>query len=196
MMLAKNSLKIVRVTNPARLLAVLKIRFQDDKYAPFFAPEAATAPNATNESPSYEELSQTEFETLLAEMEGDIRGADRDLREIEDLDSRGSSAAGRLPGASRAHMKTGCRIIHWKPILEHESLRARLGVVQESLRNDLEQFDILEHRIGIILQAYASQVSVLHKICRGTIVFPYPRSIRSLNYSFPGTIFSRKRRNA
>lgn len=47
---------------------------------PSFALSGAAAP------PSYSALSPEEFDAFLAEMEPDIRAADRDLREIEILE--------------------------------------------------------------------------------------------------------------
>lgn len=46
--------------------------------------------------PSYENMTASEFETFLQEMEPDIRAADRDMREIEALDQKGVAAVGKL----------------------------------------------------------------------------------------------------
>lgn len=46
--------------------------------------------------PSYENMTPSEFETFLQEMEPDIRAADRDMREIEALDQKGVAAVGKL----------------------------------------------------------------------------------------------------
>lgn len=43
-------------------------------------------------------MSSTELEAFLAELEPDIRAADRDMREIEMLEKKGVTAAGKLPG--------------------------------------------------------------------------------------------------
>jgi hypothetical protein len=50
--------------------------------------------------PSYEELDESELEVLLRDMEPELRTADRDLREIQDLDKSGVTGAGRLAGRS------------------------------------------------------------------------------------------------
>jgi hypothetical protein len=44
-------------------------------------------------------MSPEEFDVFLAEMEQDIRAADRDMREIEELEKKGVTGAGKLPGA-------------------------------------------------------------------------------------------------
>lgn len=43
-------------------------------------------------------MSPNELEAFLAELEPDIRAADRDMREIEMLEKKGVTAAGKLPG--------------------------------------------------------------------------------------------------
>jgi len=48
--------------------------------------------------PLYENLSPEELEAYLAEMESDVRAADRDMLEIETLVRRGVTGAGRLGG--------------------------------------------------------------------------------------------------
>jgi hypothetical protein len=44
-------------------------------------------------------MTPEEFEALLQEMELDIRAADRDMREIELLERKGVTGAGKLAGA-------------------------------------------------------------------------------------------------
>lgn len=44
-------------------------------------------------------MSSEELDALLAEMEPEIRSADRDLREIDVLDKRGILGAGKLAGS-------------------------------------------------------------------------------------------------
>lgn len=43
-------------------------------------------------------MSASELETFLAEMEPEIRAADRDMREIEMLEKKGVASAGKLIG--------------------------------------------------------------------------------------------------
>jgi hypothetical protein len=53
-------------------------------------------------SPTLDSLSPAEFDAFLAELEPDLRAADRDMREVEELEKRGVTAAGALPGKQRA----------------------------------------------------------------------------------------------
>ena len=43
-------------------------------------------------------MTSSELEAFLAEMELDIRAADHDMREIEVLEKKGVTGAGKLPG--------------------------------------------------------------------------------------------------
>jgi Cu+-exporting ATPase len=45
-------------------------------------------------------MSPGELEAFLSEMEPDIRAADRDMHEIEALEKKGVTGAGKLPGSS------------------------------------------------------------------------------------------------
>lgn len=115
-----------------------------NQYAHLLSPAAATSPVGSSEIPTYDTMPDQEFETLLAELEPDIRAADRDLREIDALDSKGVSAAGKLP--------------------EHEALKARLQALEVASQQDLEMYDRMEARISNILQSYASHVTILSEL--------------------------------
>jgi hypothetical protein len=67
----------------------------DDQYAHLLT-LSGIIPNAL---PSYENMTPSEFDTFLHEMEPDIRAADRDMREIEALDQKGVAAVGKLTSA-------------------------------------------------------------------------------------------------
>lgn len=45
-------------------------------------------------------MSPEELDAFLVEMEPEIRAADRDMREIEMLEKKGVTGAGKLPGLS------------------------------------------------------------------------------------------------
>lgn len=55
-------------------------------------------------------MSPEELEAFLAEMEPDIRAAERDMHEIEALEKKGVTGAGKLPGSSsvRFHIGSKC----------------------------------------------------------------------------------------
>lgn len=83
-------------------------------------------------------MSQSEFEALLTEMEPDIRAADRDLREISILESKGVTGAGKLA--------------------DYKALEPRLDALTTAHREDLEKAAELERRIAVLMDRYATQV--------------------------------------
>lgn len=70
----------------------------DDQHAHLLTPAFALSGSASSQAPSYENMSSSELEAFLTEMEPDIRAADRDMREIEILEKKGVTTAGKLPG--------------------------------------------------------------------------------------------------
>ena len=50
------------------------------------------------DAPTYDNMSPEEVDAFLAEMEPDIRAADRDMLEIDALEKKGITGAGKLPG--------------------------------------------------------------------------------------------------
>ncbi len=89
---------LVCVIPSHRPFLVIKFCVADDEYEHILSPMLTSSPLGAPNAPSYEELSSSEFEVLLKELEPDIRSADRDLREIQTLDKRGVSGSGRLTG--------------------------------------------------------------------------------------------------
>jgi len=81
-----------------RSIHTVNLTCTDDQYAHLLT-LSGIIPNAL---PSYEDMTPSEFETFLQEMEPDIRAADRDMREIEALDQKGVAAVGKLTSACRA----------------------------------------------------------------------------------------------
>jgi hypothetical protein len=72
----------------------------DDEHAQFLTPSFALSggTNTLSAPPTYSSMSSTELDAFLSEMESDIRSADRDLRDIDALEKRGVTGAGRLVG--------------------------------------------------------------------------------------------------
>lgn len=72
----------------------------DDEHSQFLTPSFALSgiSNTPATPPAYSSLSSAELDAFLSEMEGDIRAADRDLREIDALEQRGVTGAGKLVG--------------------------------------------------------------------------------------------------
>jgi hypothetical protein len=64
-------------------------------------PAFALAGLGTTGPPSYETMTAAELDAFLKEMEPDIRSAERDMREIELLEKKGVTGAGKLAGMFR-----------------------------------------------------------------------------------------------
>ena len=75
---------------------------------------------------------------MLAEMEPDIRAADRDLREIELLEKKDITGAGKLS--------------------EYEVLQPRLDALMKAHEEDLHKAAELEKRIAALMNRYATNV--------------------------------------
>ena len=73
-------------------------------------------------------------------MDVDIRAADRDLREIDILEKKDVTAAGKLP--------------------EHATLQPRLDALMKANEEDLLKAAELEERIASIMDRYATNVCV------------------------------------
>ncbi|KAG8733938.1 hypothetical protein FRC11_014882 [Ceratobasidium sp. 423] len=91
-----------------------------------------------------ETTSVSDLEALLLESEDDIRVADRDLREIAELESRGVLDAGKLPS--------------------HEPLQPRVDALIQAHLEDLAKFESLEGRIGALISEYSSHVNGLSEL--------------------------------
>lgn len=111
------------------------------------------------DSASYQNLSPEELETLLVEMEPDIRAADRDMREIEALGTKGVTEAGKLRGTSptesleRTNSKTTLG-------LGYELLQPRLDALISGHKEIKTQTEALEKRITAIMRQNATHVSI------------------------------------
>jgi hypothetical protein len=71
---------------------------KDEQHAQYLTPSFALSGTIPSASPAYENMSAAELEAFLAEMEPDIRAADRDMTEIEMLEKKGVTGAGNLAG--------------------------------------------------------------------------------------------------
>lgn len=72
----------------------------DDQYAHLLTPSFALSGVLPDEAPSYSSLTPEEVDAFLTEMEPDIRAADSDLREINELVKKGVTSSGKLGGGS------------------------------------------------------------------------------------------------
>ncbi|KAG8695934.1 hypothetical protein FRC08_007458 [Ceratobasidium sp. 394] len=94
--------------------------------------------------PASDAVSVADLEALLLESEADIRAADRDLREIAELESKGVLDAGKLPN--------------------HEPLQPRVDALIQAHLEDLTRFDLLEERIAKLIARYSSHVDGLSEL--------------------------------
>lgn len=72
----------------------------DEQHGHLLTPSFALSGTLPTPPPTYQNMSPSELEAFLAELEPDIRAADRDMREIELLEKKGVTAAGKLLGTS------------------------------------------------------------------------------------------------
>ena len=89
--------------------------------------------------PTYENMSPSELDAFLTEMEPDIRAAERDLREMNALEGKGVTGAGQLG--------------------DYEALQPRLEALLKAHDEDLHMAANLEKRIALLMDRYATNVS-------------------------------------
>ncbi|KAG1770707.1 hypothetical protein EDD22DRAFT_977084 [Suillus occidentalis] len=95
-------------------------------------------------APTYENMSPEELEALLVEMEPEIRAADRDMREIEMLEQKGVTAAGKLA--------------------DYEALQPRLDALLKAHQEDIKLATLLEKRIAALIDRHATHVDALSEL--------------------------------
>ncbi|KAI0369841.1 hypothetical protein BV20DRAFT_339721 [Pilatotrama ljubarskyi] len=121
-------------------------RFLDryDQYAHLLTPQFALSGSLPIDPPTYENMSPSELEAFLCEMETDIRAAERDLREISALEEKGVTGAGKLG--------------------DHEALQPRLEALLTAHDEDLNAAADLEKRIALLMDRYATNVDTLSEL--------------------------------
>ena len=75
----------------------------DDQHAPLLMPSFVLS-DAVLDPPTYDKMSAEELDAYLTEMEPEIRSADRDMHEVEALEKRGVTGAGKLLGKSEFYL--------------------------------------------------------------------------------------------
>ncbi|ESK96499.1 hypothetical protein Moror_7007 [Moniliophthora roreri MCA 2997] len=113
-----------------------------DQHAQYLTPSFALS--GLHETPTYENMTPTELETYLKEMESDIRSADRDMREIEALEQKGVTSAGKLAS--------------YVPLLP------RLDKLMKAYAEDAERVEKLEKRIAGIIESHATYIDALSEL--------------------------------
>ncbi|KAJ6591549.1 hypothetical protein DFH09DRAFT_907617 [Mycena vulgaris] len=116
-------------------------RFMDhyDQHAHLLTPSFALS-----EAPTYESMSASELEAFLVEMEPDIRAAERDMQEIEELEKKGVTGAGKLG--------------------DYEALQPRLDALLKAHHDDLQLAASLEKRVARLMESHATQVDALSEL--------------------------------
>ena len=112
----------------------------DEQHANLLTPSFALSASLHMTPPSYENMSSSELEAFLAEMEPDIRAAERDLREIELLEKKDVVSAGKLA--------------------EYETLQPRLDALVEAHNEDMQKAEELERRVARLVDRYATNVRI------------------------------------
>ncbi|KAK7061010.1 hypothetical protein VNI00_000745 [Paramarasmius palmivorus] len=113
-----------------------------DQHAQYLTPSFALS--GLHETPTYESMTPAELETYLKEMESDIRSADRDMREIEALEQKGVTGAGKLAS--------------YVPLLP------RLEKLMKDYDEDAQRVDKLEKRIARIIESHATYIDALSEL--------------------------------
>lgn len=89
-------------------------------------------------------MSPSELEAFLAEMEPDIRAAERDLHEIKALEDKGVTGAGKLA--------------------DYKELQPRLDALLKAHEEDAKTAAALERRIAALMDRYATRVDTLSEL--------------------------------
>ncbi|KIY51859.1 hypothetical protein FISHEDRAFT_17432, partial [Fistulina hepatica ATCC 64428] len=111
-----------------------------DQHAHLLTPPFALS-GILREQAAQETMSEAEIDAFLAEMEPDIRAADRDMREIEILEKKGVTGPGHLA--------------------EYEALQPRLRALLQAQGEDAAQLVTLERRIARLMEQNSSQIDLL-----------------------------------
>jgi len=115
-----------------------------NQHANLLTPSFALSGILPSSPPSYENMSASELETFLAEMEPEIRAADRDMREIEMLENKGVTSAGKL--------------------IDHETYKPRLEALLAAHNEDLKLAASMEQRSASLIKRYATHVDTLSEL--------------------------------
>ncbi|KAJ3500653.1 hypothetical protein NLJ89_g9700 [Agrocybe chaxingu] len=120
-------------------------RFMDtyDQHAHLLTPSFALS-GILPEPPTYDKMSPEEINAFLAEMEPDIRAADRDMLEIEALEKKGVLGAGKLA--------------------DYERLKPRLEQLLKAQQEDAELATSLEGRIASLVERHATYADTLSEL--------------------------------
>jgi len=120
-----------------------KFMNQYDKHAPLLMPSFVLS-DTVRDPPTYDKMSAEELDAFLTEIEPEIRAADRDMLEVEVLEKRGVTGAGRL--------------------LDYEELQPRLKAILDAYEEDVRVANSLERRIASLVERHATYVDTLSEL--------------------------------
>jgi hypothetical protein len=129
----------------------------DDQHAHLLTPAFALSGTLSAAAPSYENMSPSELDAFLTEMEPDIRAAERDMREIEILEKKGVTGAGKLLGGfvcTRDPLWSSSMMM----AADYEALRPRLEALLKTHEEDLALAASLEKRMAALMERHSTQV--------------------------------------
>jgi hypothetical protein len=138
-----------------------------EQHAQYLTPAFAlsgTLPTIT--PPDYKDMSPADLAALAAELEPDIRAADNDMREIDDLQRKGITGAGTLS--------------------DYEALQPRLEALLLRHQGDIDRAAALEKRVARIVRQYTMQVCMLLLPiwAQATVTYDCPTQVDSLSELF------------
>lgn len=142
--------------NPHTLIGLVNI---DDQHAHLLTPSFALS-GLLPDPPSYENMSPEELEAFLTEMEPDIRAADRDMCEIEALENKGVTGAGKLAGID-SKLRPGVLLLTMISLTDYEALQPRLRTLLDAYQKDFELATSLEKRVASLMERHATHVGKL-----------------------------------
>ncbi|KAG6909044.1 hypothetical protein DXG01_002319 [Tephrocybe rancida] len=140
---------------------------QYDQHAHLLTPAfALSLPSLDPTSDGEDTMPTAQLEALLAEMEPDIRAAERDMREIELLESKGVTGAGKLGCVfySIVASITFGDLTSDSSFAAYEELQPRLDALLAQHREDLELAAALERRTAALVERHATQVDALSEL--------------------------------
>ncbi|PPQ91890.1 hypothetical protein CVT25_000765 [Psilocybe cyanescens] len=121
-----------------------------DQHAHLLTPSFALS-GILPDPPTYDKMTPEEINALLAEMEPDIRSADRDMLEIDALEKKGVTGAGNLPV-----YRPNKFVEYFDWTLEYEKLEPRLQVLLEAYEEDAKLASSLEIKISSLVDRHAT----------------------------------------
>ncbi|KAI0825436.1 hypothetical protein BC629DRAFT_1447612 [Irpex lacteus] len=133
---------------------------------PSFALSGILPPPSSSSSPInplYESMSPEELEAYLAEMDPDIRAADRDLREIALLIDSDSTTLG-VPGSGSGSGSGGRDVTAANNLGSYATLQPRLDKLVEESQECVRRREELERRVAGVMDRWVTTTDTLSQL--------------------------------